>query len=614
MRRGVATCLAAVFLLPSFVRGATITVDFGRTTGVQGMAYGTNELSSLLLPSWVAPARLKELRTDWARYWIPGSTIRPTATTWNWTILDRGVELLLAAGARPMICFEGIPAWMADQPRDSDLKRHPRDLNEWADYCLAIVDHCAQRGHPVEEWMWEIWNEPNNVNWSIAQYLQLYDAAAARLRAAYPNIRIGGPSTAWAPEDWIKALLNGHDVQFITWHWYGAWDPGSTKPDSQYLDETRNFGTVAASVRGWINTLRPGTLNVCGELNLNSYCCPRDERIWGNLFIPYYASVMRHLLLNGCGLEMIFVGTDGGSTGYGLFLGYGPQIGLRSPGFFAKQLFARAAPPACDLMYSSVSGASRLEALATRVNPSLYYVLLINKTTADTPVTLNISGLAVARANWQSIDQAAYDSGGIRVEVLAEGQPLQTTLHGYALKVLEICTDSAVCDLDKDGWPDMTDNCPAVANPVQLDADNDRIGDTCDNCPTVPNTDQLDADADGIGDACDSCLGFDNRLDADLDGVADGCDNCPNTPLGTFVTLAGCPTSRADFDRDGDVDQADFGHFQACLDNPGVFQADPACQDAALDVDADVDLDDFAIFQLCMTGPNMPSDPDCGAR
>ena len=66
--------------------------------------------------------------------------------------------------------------------------------------------------------------------------------------------------------------------------------------------------------------------------------------------------------------------------------------------------------------------------------------------------------------------------------------------------------------------------------------------------------------------------------------------------------------SVADFGDDGDVDQEDFGVFQACLSGTGV-QYPPGCGDADLHLDGDVDEDDWAIFQSCMAGPDVP--PGC---
>jgi len=70
-------------------------------------------------------------------------------------------------------------------------------------------------------------------------------------------------------------------------------------------------------------------------------------------------------------------------------------------------------------------------------------------------------------------------------------------------------------DVDKDGIPDINDNCVLVENRNQEDIDKNGLGDVCDdfdrdgllnskdNCPDNPNYDQHDEDGDGMGDACD---------------------------------------------------------------------------------------------------------------
>jgi hypothetical protein len=73
------------------------------------------------------------------------------------------------------------------------------------------------------------------------------------------------------------------------------------------------------------------------------------------------------------------------------------------------------------------------------------------------------------------------------------------------------------------------------------------------------------------------------------------------------------PAIPGDFDGDGDVDQEDFGRFQACYTGDGVAQTEPQCAGAVIDDDLDVDSGDFDIFRGCLSGPEIPGDPDCAS-
>lgn len=101
---------------------------------------------------------------------------------------------------------------------------------------------------------------------------------------------------------------------------------------------------------------------------------------------------------------------------------------------------------------------------------------------------------------------------------------------------------AAAGDMDGDGVPDASDNCPTVFNPVrpmdngmQPDADGDGVGDPCDPCPRDANSttctgfDPNDTDGDGVPNATDNCPDVANpdQTDTDHDGKGDACDACP---------------------------------------------------------------------------------------
>ena len=106
-------------------------------------------------------------------------------------------------------------------------------------------------------------------------------------------------------------------------------------------------------------------------------------------------------------------------------------------------------------------------------------------------------------------------------------------------------------DPDGDGMA-ADDNCPDVFNPPlligngQQDADGDMIGDACDTCPLEDGDactmlDADDIDDDGVPNGSDNCPRTANadQADAESDGHGDECDSCAEYNPGPGV----CPTT-----------------------------------------------------------------------
>lgn len=185
-------------------------------------------------------------------------------------------------------------------------------------------------------------------------------------------------------------------------------------------------------------------------------------------------------------------------------------------------------------------------------------------------------------------------------------------------------------DSDKDGVPDILDQCPEtpkgaivyIENPTRkqrkriaeieskypsytrpaegcpYDTDGDGVYDGIDECPDTPagvTVDEkgcpLDTDGDGVPDYRDKCPDTPKNVkvdengcpfDADKDGVYDENDKCPDTPEGVAVDKNGCPL---DSDGDGVVDSKDL-----CPDTPKKVKVDE--NGCPLDSDGDGVYDD----------------------
>lgn len=139
----------------------------------------------------------------------------------------------------------------------------PRDPEKWAEVCLHVMKHYRDGwadGFRHDIRYWEIWNEPENKPqmWTgtDAQFFTLYVITAKKLKAAFPECKIGGPSIGaalipaenggWKMSPYAKAFLDyvkKHDapLDFFSWH--------------TYTDRPAEYAEKAKAVREYLDRL-----------------------------------------------------------------------------------------------------------------------------------------------------------------------------------------------------------------------------------------------------------------------------------------------------------------------------------------------------------------------
>jgi xylan 1,4-beta-xylosidase len=135
---------------------------------------------------------------------------------YDWTIVDRIFDTYLARGVRPLAQIGFMPEALSVQPQPyqhdwrpglpysrigTGWAHPPKDYAKWAELVYQWVKHCVERygKAEVEQWYWEVWNEPNgNSYWKATpeEFYKLHDYAVDAVRRALPAARVGGPHTA----------------------------------------------------------------------------------------------------------------------------------------------------------------------------------------------------------------------------------------------------------------------------------------------------------------------------------------------------------------------------------------------------------------------------------
>ena len=251
---------------------------------------------------------------------------------YNWKILDGIFDAYAAAHVRPMVELGFMPEALSSHPDPYHVpwpakpgvaegwSFPPKDWGRWRELTRRVAEHMAQRYgmRTVSTWYWEVWNEPNIGYWhgTEREYEQLYDYAAAGVRQAIPQARVGGPATTGPDNgkasEFLKEFLShcakgksaatggAIPLDFISFHVKGTTSVANGHVRMGLQRELENAENGFAIVRGFPEFQRLPILlseadpEGCAACVSTQY--PQNGYRNGSMYPAYTAAAMKSLL------------------------------------------------------------------------------------------------------------------------------------------------------------------------------------------------------------------------------------------------------------------------------------------------------------------------------
>ncbi len=212
----------------------------------------------------------------WSRLGVSWASIEPTNTSpenYQWSSLDQSIAAATAANVNLVVTLQGNPSWAA-ATEDGPVY----NLNDFKQFAGAIAARYPQVQY------WEIYNEPDNVNYfgnQAAAYAAHLNAAYTAIKAANPAAKIvmGGVAMDWFTDQggsFVRSFVNNmlaactqpcFDVG--NFHYYpvfrGKWESygrdiiGKANALRQMLLAKGYNRPIMSSETGWVYSTIPGT-------------------------------------------------------------------------------------------------------------------------------------------------------------------------------------------------------------------------------------------------------------------------------------------------------------------------------------------------------------------
>jgi hypothetical protein len=389
--------LFLLLLTPGYGQGTdqvTVTIDRSVQIGTSHFNVGVTHTGE----RWEngdpkAVARGKKLLSEGLKYqnqhimnWGTGNP-EPSPGVYDWTGLDKRINLIRSMHAIPIITLCSAPGWMnttgEDEPKQVSPNhwRDPRvaddHVNDFAELCKQV----ALRYKDVR--YFQVWNEFKGYwsdslkGWDYIRYTNFYNAVYDAVKSVRPDAQLGGPYYTGLsnPKSWTVIdywLQHKHGADFVCFDgWIAGYPPTSdTSQEGRKMGRTDYFGNVVEKFRErtdlpvWISEFY-------GGWSTNPQFTAAN-----------HASCYLHSLLAGASVALLW--SPASQKWNYLFTSTKDQDGGQaSPHYQVVRIFNQYFGPGTKL-YKTTSSSSDVEVLASETR-----TLLINKQNKAVDVLLN---------------------------------------------------------------------------------------------------------------------------------------------------------------------------------------------------------------------------------
>jgi xylan 1,4-beta-xylosidase len=353
------------------------------------------------------------------------------------------------------------------------LPSPPKDPKKWSALIEAFTKHLVDRygKTEVEQWYFEVWNEPNIDFWNgepkQETYFALYDETAKAVKSVDPQLRVGGPATAQAA--WVDKFIahcteNKIPFDFVSTHVYGNDTAQDVLGRAETIPRRDMVARAAAKVHDQVKaSAAPNTPIIWSEYNA-TYMNQQD--VTDSAFMgPWLANNIREcdgLVTTMSYWDLSDVFEEQGVVKTPFYGGYGlvAERGIPKAAFRVFELLHRLGDQRFSVRSENALVTKRKDG---RIIIALWNYAEPNEKGADKTFQLNVSGIRAknyrmqsvqpgsgsALERWKTMGSPAYLTAA-EIKSLTQASQLAPARQGSVSKPFTLAPQTlAVVELDR---------------------------------------------------------------------------------------------------------------------------------------------------------------------